>query len=184
MSAVPESNVLDFIARNFMQAEIPYLLVGGVALNAYGYARFTDDVDLLMDERFSEKARAILRGHGYSEQHHGSLFSRMIPENPALQIVDLMYTDTATFQKMSAAGQAVGEGRTTQRIPSAEHLMAMKIHALRHGRESRRSKDAQDVIELARLQKIDLRTESFRELCLKFGDTEVYSYLMNLIRPL
>jgi hypothetical protein len=184
MNAAPEPTILDLIAEQFARAEVPYLLVGGCALNAYGYARFTDDVDLLMEERCSEKARSLLRDHGYLEQHHGPLFSRMMPQDPAQQIVDLMYADPATFQKMYSASRAFDVGHTSHRVPSVEHLMAMKLHALRYGRESRRSKDAQDVVELARLQNIDLHSAGFRELCLKFGNQAVYHYLVHLGRPL
>lgn len=34
----------------FQEAKIKYLLVGGVAVNLYGYSRFTGDIDILAEE--------------------------------------------------------------------------------------------------------------------------------------
>lgn len=59
-------------------------------------------------------------------------------------------------------------------------LINMKLHALRHGREGRRSKDALDVLELARIHSIDLRGDDFQQACLRYGSSEVYRFLLSL----
>jgi hypothetical protein len=175
--------VLDLIAEEFGKAGIPYLVVGGCAINLHGYSRRTDDVDVLIRERDADAATLCLKRHGYAGNRHGNLFSRLIPDSPLLVVVDLMFVDDRTFDKMHESSVRVNEGRHEHRIPTTEHLLAMKLHALRYGRETRRSKDAQDIVELARAAGMDLRSETFRELCLKFGDEAVLRYLLNLTAP-
>jgi hypothetical protein len=41
-------NLYKEIFREFEDAKIEYLIVGGVAVNLYGYTRFTGDVDILL----------------------------------------------------------------------------------------------------------------------------------------
>jgi hypothetical protein len=53
-------------------AEIPYAVVGAMALNAYGYRRATVDVDVLVTAEGLERFRALWLGHGYAEQFAGS----------------------------------------------------------------------------------------------------------------
>ena len=55
-----------------------------------------------------------------------------------------------------------------------EHLIALKLHALKHGRIERYLKDYLDVEGLVRANKIDLRQEKVRELFLKYGTLDVY----------
>jgi hypothetical protein len=171
---------LETLGRKLADGGIEYLLVGGCALNVHGYSRMTDDIDVLIRESDADRAATILVAIGYEERRHGNLFSRLIPRDPILPVVDLMYVDAATFGKMLAASVATRHGSLDVRVPCASHLIAMKLHALRYGRESRRSKDALDVLELARIAQIEIRSDSFRDLCLRFGDEAVLRYLLTL----
>jgi hypothetical protein len=51
-------------------AEIKYLVVGGVAVNLHGYRRFTADVDILLalDEPNLEKMTMVMHDMGYTER--------------------------------------------------------------------------------------------------------------------
>ncbi len=76
--------------------------------------------------------------------------------------------------------RAVPLGQFTHQLPSPQHLINMKLHALRYGSEGRRNKDALDIIELARLQAIDLKSDDFQQACLRYGSPEVYRFLLKL----
>jgi len=63
-------NIFESIFRHLNAAKIKYLVVGGVAVNLYGYVRFTGDLDLLvlLEEENLKKLDRIMRKMGYSER--------------------------------------------------------------------------------------------------------------------
>ncbi len=61
----------DFVAQligKFNQAGVRYLIAGGFAVNAHGYVRYTNDLDLIlwMEQGNALKAVAILKEEGYA----------------------------------------------------------------------------------------------------------------------
>lgn len=52
------------------EADIKYLIVGGVAVNLYGYTRFTGDIDILMalDSENLNKMDKLMHAMGYVER--------------------------------------------------------------------------------------------------------------------
>lgn len=58
------------------RAKIKYLVVGGVAVNLYGYPRFTGDIDILMalDKKNLEKMSSVMKRLGYIERLPVKLF--------------------------------------------------------------------------------------------------------------
>jgi len=57
------------IFQALSDAEIRYLIVGGVAVNLHGYRRFTADIDILLalDEENLEKMTMLMQQLGYIE---------------------------------------------------------------------------------------------------------------------
>ncbi len=49
MSSKKLTNILKIITDNLMQEQIPYSLIGSLALGLYGLPRFTADIDLLTE---------------------------------------------------------------------------------------------------------------------------------------
>ena len=66
------------------------------------------------------------------------------------------------------------------RVPSLNHLIALKLHALKNNLPHRELRDLRDIIELVKQHKIDVKTESFRNLCQKYGTEEVYKKICEL----
>ena len=61
----------DFVVQliqKFNEAGVRYLIAGGFAVNAHGYVRYTNDLDLIlwMKEENALKALAILKSEGYA----------------------------------------------------------------------------------------------------------------------
>ena len=63
-------------------------------------------------------------------------------------------------------------------LPCAEHLIALKLHALKHGRIHRFLKDFQDVEGIIRKNHFDLNSPKYRELVLKYGSVDLYGKLV------
>src|SRR5437762_8029204 len=53
------------IARRLDELGIPYAVVGGLALFAHGFRRFTEDVDILVTRESAERIMSELEGRGY-----------------------------------------------------------------------------------------------------------------------
>lgn len=69
-SAVHET--LRKICKRLNEMEIPYAVVGGMALFRYGYRRFTEDVDILVSRDSLTKIHKKLDGLGYRPPFQGS----------------------------------------------------------------------------------------------------------------
>jgi hypothetical protein len=70
-----ESNVhkaLTQLVERLSALEIPYAIIGALALNAYGYMRATVDVDVLLTKDGLDRFKQANLGRGYLEQSPGS----------------------------------------------------------------------------------------------------------------
>ncbi len=62
-----EKSSVEAIVRALNEAGVRYLIVGGMAVVAHGYLRFTADLDLILDLQEDNLRRAVaaLAGQGY-----------------------------------------------------------------------------------------------------------------------
>ena len=60
------------LVRLLDEARIPYAIVGGMALNEYGYRRVTVDVDVLLTREGLAALKRLALGRGYVEKFPGS----------------------------------------------------------------------------------------------------------------
>jgi predicted nucleotidyltransferase len=70
-----KSNVhraLERLVDRLIDLEIPYAIVGGLSINAYGYQRTTSDVDILLRRKDLETFKKANIGRGYTEKFPGS----------------------------------------------------------------------------------------------------------------
>jgi len=92
------NNALTDIVKKLNELGIDYAVIGAVALNQYGYRRFTEDIDLLMTGDGLDKFREQLIGLGYRPAFEGARKQfRSTSENVRIEIV--------------TAGEFPGDGR-------------------------------------------------------------------------
>lgn len=60
------------IGKALDELGVPYVVIGGLALTAHGYARMTDDVDILVTKDGSRRLLEHLEGRGYRRAFAGS----------------------------------------------------------------------------------------------------------------
>ena len=65
-------DALHKIARRLTELQIPYAVVGGMALFHHGVRRFTEDVDVLVTKEALKRIHDELAGRGYSPPHRRS----------------------------------------------------------------------------------------------------------------
>jgi hypothetical protein len=75
------------LARALEDLEIPYAIVGAMALNEYGYARATADVDVLLTADGLAKFKAAWLGRGYVEKFAGSKGMRDTEHGIAIDVL-------------------------------------------------------------------------------------------------
>lgn len=76
------------VANDLEKCGIDYGLIGAVALNSYGYRRFTEDIDLLLTREGLEKFQKELVGLGYRPAFEGATKKfRTTQENVSVEII-------------------------------------------------------------------------------------------------
>lgn len=80
-----ESSKFAQIIGNLQKAGVRFLIVGGIAVVAHGYERFTEDIDFVLDmERANvESALAVFQAMNYRPRVPVALSDFAVPENRA-----------------------------------------------------------------------------------------------------
>jgi hypothetical protein len=151
------------IARVFQETRVRYLIVGGLAVIAHGYVRFTSDVDIVLDMEPDNLRRAVsaLGRLGYRPRapvplesfadaatreswirdRHMLVFSLWNPQSPATE-VDLFVASPFDFSRAYAAAvRRVLEPGVEATFVGLDDLLELKAKA---GREV----DKDDIIKL------------------------------------
>ncbi|MBA3631338.1 MAG: nucleotidyltransferase [Acidobacteria bacterium] len=76
------------VVKDLEDCGIDYNVIGAIALNQYGYRRFTEDIDLLLTKEGLEKFRHELVGLGYRPAFEGATKKfRTTRENVTIDII-------------------------------------------------------------------------------------------------
>jgi hypothetical protein len=172
----------EIIAACSKNAEVPFLVIGGLAVIAHGYPRDTVDLDYLVRRCDREAWRRALALQGYRIANEHENFAQFT-SRPGSTDLDLMFVSDATFQAMFAASEVKSIGISDARFPSLEHLIALKLHVLKQGIPHRMLGDMDDVINLLLANRVDLRQESWRQLFAKYGNLDLYEKIARAISP-
>lgn len=156
---------------------MPFLLIGGHAVNAYGIQRQTGDIDLIVRRTQRAEWREFFSKIRYKSDQSDDYFIRYQADTIAAWPIDLMLVDDATFTKLAAEAQLTEIGAVSVPVVSSRHLVMLKLHALKVYQEHRHAKDYNDTLELLRRHCPELRGEALRELCLRYADEKLYETL-------
>lgn len=173
--------IFHLVSTEFEKAKIPFILIGGFAVNAYKVSRSTGDVDFLMALEDLPNALRIMEGNDYKKFDEGEFFVRLSPARRPGMIVDFVLVDRITLDKMIREAKPVKLLGLRFIIPSVHHLIALKLHALKNN-SNREYKDLIDIFDLIKANKINVHTEEFREMCLKFGTEAIYSKICEVYK--
>src|SRR6266478_1248655 len=66
------NNALARLVADLQEHDIDYLVIGAIALMAYGYPRFTEDIDLIVDAHGLDRFHHELVGLGYAPAFQGA----------------------------------------------------------------------------------------------------------------
>ena len=151
------------------KADVPLLLIGGNALQAFGYTRATLDVDCLIASESYERLKEVLGANGFpwaggmalSHEfwHHGD------KNGPPIHA---MRVDSTTFEKMWSRSIPSEVSGIPLRVPCLPHLLALKLFSAKQN-PTRHNKDFQDVCILLQMNSDKISREELQQVCEQYA---------------
>lgn len=155
------------VFRELNKGKVKYLVVGGVAVNLYGYLRFTGDIDilLLLEDQNLEKMSKVMKKLGYNErlpvelkslsdhkqvrkwlkEKNMTSFAFVEEKGPGL-IIDILVEESLKFDKVNEHCVKKRFDNVVLPVVSIGQLIKMK-------RKAGRDKDLIDLEALIELKK-------------------------------
>ncbi len=177
MSFLP---IFDIVSGEFKQKGVSCVVVGGFAVNYYGAVRQTEDIDFLISEKDADTVSAILESAGYQKENSSPIALHFC--NLAVSMrVDFLLVDQNSFDGIFAEAQLFTRGDISFYVASLEHVIALKLHAIRNNPDVREYTDLPDIINLIKVNHLDIRTESFKKMCHRYGSADLYARILKVI---
>lgn len=158
--------IYEDIFKRFESEGVRYIVVGGVAVNLYGYARLTVDLDLMvdLDEENMSKIVRVMEDVGYkprvpvaahqiisSEEREqwvrqkGTVVFTFVDSQRPYRNVDIFLTNPIDFEKAYARSRVLRIRDLSIRVASIDDLVTMK-------KGSGRPRDLEDIAQLEKLK--------------------------------
>lgn len=145
----------------------PWALVGGLGLAALGFPRTTVDLDVVVTAGSQDELISFLEADGYVTLHRSPGYSNHEHPDPARGRIDCVYVRGDTAEKLFASARQVpGPAGRAVLVPKPEHLIAMKVLAMKNDPD-RRLQDMADIRLLMSMPGIEL--EEVRAAFAKHG---------------
>jgi hypothetical protein len=172
-------NVFDLIGQAARTENVLCVLIGGFALHFYGVDRQTMDVDFLVSSEDFAKLEGHLTGGGYRLGEKSNIFARFIPSEKPKLMVDFLFAETKTVERIKADGKIVDISGRQFVVPSAQHMVALKLHAIRQN-PARKAMDLADITALIQHAPEALRRATIQTLCGTHGTPELFDEILSL----
>jgi hypothetical protein len=155
------NNTLLRVASDLQRSGIDYAVIGAVALNQYGYRRFTEDIDLLLTKEGLRKFQDELVGKGYLPAFSGATkMFKTSQENVRVEVV--------------TAGEYPGDGRpkpvvfpdpsgNTEEIAGVKTLVLPRLIELKLASGMTAPDRLRDLADVQELIKVKGLTEDFAD---------------------
>jgi len=177
-----EKTFFDLVSQVIQKADVSAILIGGFAVNHYGVMRQTQDVDFLMVEEAYDKVQPLFEKAGCGEVIRNNLFARLENKKWLPSELDIVFVNPETFEGILEESETAEIQGRKFKVPSLDHLLALKLHAMKQNLRRRGFRDITDVLDLARENRIDVKGKKFGELCLKYAGKEVYRIVQELLK--
>jgi len=171
----------DFIQLGAGAPPLRFLIIGGYAVAAHGHTRATFDVDFLVRRTDREAWFTRLAAAGLKCFAETNTFAQFTQPQGG-DGLDLMFVDEPTFEQMWQASEPRDFGGRAAQVPCLDHVLALKLHALKQAPPHRISKDAEDVEMLVRRNGLSLGNPRYEQLFLKYGNRQLYETFVRLLR--
>lgn len=147
----------------------------------HGFQRGTEDADILVSKEDRAVWLEIVTGIGYTLFRDAGTFLQFDSADPIQWELDLMLVPADSFARLVEAAKPAKLEGTAVAVPSLEHLIALKVHAMKNARGLRILKDMTDVAQLLSLNRIDAGSAWVRAVFDKHGDKDLYERIVKLL---
>ena len=168
-----EWHPFNLIQQKAAEAKLSWLLIGGHAINWYVEPRATLDVDFLSCVDDKGNWSKLLQEEGFKIQNEHENFIQFSPPHGVSWRLDIMLVNRQTHDKLCAGAQDIQCLGVPVKVPRPEHLVALKLHAMRHGPDTRFDKDLGDVLGLIRNCRLDIDGQELKETLQQYGTPEI-----------
>jgi hypothetical protein len=175
----PFQEVFRVVADVLEPSGIDCLLVGGFAVNHYGYSRSTLDIDFMIVADNRDAVRDAMREAGFTNHSMHPNVSFFNRPGTTLRI-DFLNTDKDTMAKMLANAKQVEFYGRIARLPALRDLLAMKFFALSQSYGRRVDKDVPDIAWLTLINGLDVEID-LHPLALRFANEDVFRRVLQKI---
>ena len=154
------ARIIDEIAGFLDRENTRFALAGAFALHAYGLSRATSDLDFVTESGVRERLVEHLESLGYETLYASAGYSNHVHPDSAMGRVDFIYIRGETARRLFAApGATLRLGNHVLCVPRAEHLAAMKIHAMKNdpGRALQEMADIRFLLQLDGVDETEIR---------------------------
>ncbi|MCD4777640.1 MAG: hypothetical protein K8R12_01575 [Desulfobacterales bacterium] len=164
MTSKKLTNVLKIITDSLMREQIPYSLIGALALSLYGLPRFTADIDLLTEARFWSRISLIMKKLGYTCYQKTKSFAQFDSEMGVLGKIDFMFVSTPEGEDILKKSILAGDELIgTYHVIQPTDYIVLKLMAIANNSD-RSQKDESDILAVMNLYKNRLIPENFEPL--------------------
>lgn len=166
MGKADVQRALETLAHRLEELEIPYAIVGAMALNEYGYRRVTEDVDVLLTREGLDAFKRHWLGRGYVEKFPGSRGLRDTENGVPIDIVVTGDYPGDGRPKPVAFPDPADHARRGARVRLLPLQKLIELKLASGMSAPHRLRDLADVLELIRVCDLPLETgihESVRE---------------------
>lgn len=138
-------------------AKVPYMLIGGFAVNIHGYVRATRDLDVMVLADDSDLLHDTLCGLGYSAIDRRADLACYFRGNDRL---DVLYARRPISRRLLAQARHADLNRLSVPTISVEGLLGLKVQAFSD--DPRRIRDLTDMMELLKVNRATLNLDEVR----------------------
>ena len=157
-------DILKMITDNLTKDQVPYALIGALALSLYGLPRFTADIDLLTEGRFWSLISRTMGKLGYTCYQKTKSFAQFDSELGVLGKIDFMFVNTQEGKNIIKKSVLVNsELMGSHPVIQPTEYIILKLMEIANNPD-RCSKDEGDILSVFELHKKGLIPDNFNAL--------------------
>ena len=175
-------DTLETLAAVLDAVKVEFLVIGGFAVNHYGYSRNTVDIDVMIISDECARVRDALWQAGFTNiSLHDTV---MFVQRPgSTWRIDFLRTDSGTMQELLTRAECVVLAGVEVNVPALPDLIAMKLFSLAQNPVLREAKDLSDIAHLTYLNRLDLERE-VKPIAMKYANEEIYQRIVVQVEAL
>ena len=174
--------IMEIASLGLPAAGINCIMIGGFAVNYYGYTRNTLDVDFMITADKIDIVRGIMAEAGFTNISVGDNVAFFgMPDLPWR--VDFLRVDNDTMNRLLGQANIAEVQGYKLKVPLLLDLIAMKIFALSQSIARRMGKDLPDISYLIIIHNLDMEKD-IRPLTVKYGTEEIFAMIRRQVEEL